>query len=713
MRGSGLEEEGTQLLASRSEGGEASEADISTCTTGDAVLPVGVSDCLKAKFVRKHDDNTVTYHESRHAAYRGESPVDGVRPGKLLSQLDVADAWRHFIYGRQVAPRSMTDIRGTVSTVVWHTMAGLLFGMIPALGVLPLLFLTFTYAIQNFHLFGGPAGEDRKTRIRQRILYGLGLYIMLYQCMIPLIQYTNLKAFYLELKATDAAHRAEQLGSTIMFLQLDAVRLLCSISSLFLIRVLAINTMRVYSDIAYYKALAEEHLPKRSRNILNEFKHRFTEIYEPFSAPVRIYDEYFNEKIGWVRKSLAIFSAASMFLSLTMWYNNVVHRYSSRASPVVTISYMFSAIIIGQNWYMLMIRLFGVVVKLKRNAKQLLLFRTLNADQDFTSWDTASKGMLREMLQARLQRVCQVGSRPAEMREVLLEHKPNSRIAALTRSFKASIFSSDFKDFESWMMRTSVASDTDIVTAIPDRFISHLVSKLVYSAKADEQEIEQLSLHKAEDAACWWNLRQFLLLDFADESCSVDYSITVTLLLLGCFSCIGFIDWTANKEVIASQSGKIMGVMGHHPRFLQLVALLGPIAGMVLAATTITTLSILFYELAQTCVDINRLLDDDAKMLRDAMVELQVQSSVGSSQGAASADDAKALVPLLSSMLQSMQDTDQKQKLFGFVVDGRLQNGLIFSVTSVILSLVWKQFGAVAMDVDMEQISNMTSVLFD
>jgi len=134
-------------------------------------------------------------------------------------------------------------------------------------------------------------------------------------------------------------------------------------------------------------------------------------------------------------------------------------------------------------------------------------------------------------------------------------------------------------------------------------------------------------------------------------------------------------------------------------------------SGLVVACTTIAMLSILFFELVKACVTVNKMLDDDAKMLRDTMLELQLQDTEGSGHSEDRTKVQETLLPLISSMLQSMQDTDNKQKLFGFVVDAKMQNGFIFSVASVIVSCVWKQFSAAAIDLDLDKINNMTKYI--
>jgi len=709
------------LLMDMNDGTEQGNSVIESCITGDAILPQGTTDNLHALFVQKHIDGSVTYHASRHDAYRGEHPMPNkIQPEKKLSQLDVIEALRLFVhrgpwYINQgpVHPQSLNDIRGTVSTVVGHAIMALLFGMIPAIGSIPLVYLTVIYAIGNYHLLCGPKPGFSKLGMH---VY-LPLYLMVCQCLDPALQFLTLRNLSKDLPSMEDEQRKGQLKTTMMYMQLRSVSLLCSIATIFMSRILAINTIKVFSDIAYYKALAEERmkLKKRSGHILELFKRRFTDVYEPFSAPLSFNDRYFQEDVGIVRQVLTTCSAFTMFVGLALWHANMLGYFRGESDLAAMGNFVMSSSVISMNWTALTKRLFGVVIKINRNAKQLVLCRTLNIGQDFTVWDKASKDMLKDLLEVRLGHVLKAGGSEANGTEMDLAHVFGRQAVvpagASGGSFKSSIFSSDAEEVRDWFMKQSFSSGSRILEAVPDCYMGQIIAELIYGAETDHHQIKQLDLSKVEDAKAWWELRQFLLLDFADESCLVDYAIAVTLLLLGCFCCIGFLDWTTHKDNISEEISKLSSDVERRHCLRKFLASLCPMSGLVVACTTIAMLSILFFELVKACVTINKMLDDDAKMLRDTMLELQLQDTEGSGHSEDRTKVQETLLPLISSMLQSMQDTDNKQKLFGFVVDAKMQNGFILSVASVIVSCVWKQFSAAAIDLDLDKINYMTKYI--
>lgn len=712
---------------------------------GDAVLEAALAPGVPRAFyyVRKRGNN-VTYHWTREGAEGSEDDCVHhlVVPGRILSQSELANEVRKFIYKGKVYPRSVTDIRDSVSVVVWHAIAVLIFGLVPGAGTIPMLAVTLHYGFGSHHMYMWPPDPNRlrcfrTAGLRQTWSMLLALFLMLQSSLGPLLNVQYFHDMYFELVETHTTDKREALfKADLLQEQMRGISLVCSISTLFLDRILVTNIMRVFADIAYYKALAEENMVRtqsKARDILDGLRQRFGTVYETRSAPRNIDDRYFSESIGLLRRCVVVVSTICMTVGLIGAYLNylhVTHVLLHKNLPLVQLGVaMLSFILIGVNWYTLSTRTFGASSKLHRKGNQLLLFRALSRRQDYTSWDEAAKSKLKEILKIRLQSIGETGV--DNVRRVLRGNSERCRRNTEKASLQCVISRSEPHDFDRWL-KDELPNDSmdtqdeinrfgDLITVIPDRLLNHLVVRLIFgSAGPHERRIATFDLHKVEDLSQWWSLRQYLLLDFVDESCTVDYSIATTLILLVCFVCNGILGWIAQKDLFIQPLGVAMNKVSEEAYWMHVLQRYIPIAATVVVMTIVATLCFMFADLTTSCVDINRLLAQDAQMLLDTKLEVQLRACMTGRQGGRSSfwgdgrlnmsetggsgtptsgleANYQPLVVLISTMLEHLAGSQEKQKLFGFVVDCRLRNCLmvlgllVLAILSVCLQQLYQR----------------------
>eukprot|EP00927_Polykrikos_kofoidii_P021758 TRINITY_DN20506_c0_g1_i2.p1 TRINITY_DN20506_c0_g1~~TRINITY_DN20506_c0_g1_i2.p1 ORF type:complete len:690 (+),score=99.80 TRINITY_DN20506_c0_g1_i2:81-2150(+) len=659
--------------------------------TGDAVIVE--KDAVKSVLFVHVESRDVTFHISRHHANMKEEPLEFTGPYTPAKEIKLTAAHRNFIYRGKVPPSSEADVSSTVPTVVWHAVLSVL-GLMPGIGALPLMYLTWLYFVRNRHLdLSRPAlhsvirslwsNRSRVSWFFECIKTDFDRLVMIPLCVYPFQRFMLIITVLQDLRKADENDQQDILQDGLHLMQRSSVLMMCSISSVLLARVLAVNTIQVCSDIGHFKAKAKESMKGYAKVVLDGLEREFPETFKPFNPPMHTMDDYFKEDISLCRKSVAYVSGFCMCIGQV----GVVLSWHVRTEGFNELYFgvgVLMAMVSGMNWTRFYARSLGSAIKLKETTKHFLLFRTTSTENHFGTWRKTWKIELRNILKKL----------PSE---VLSEIEKARKASDSDEEDPIMHYSSDgFRCNKSASLHErpdKTKSDGEqVIENIPDASLEEFVHNVVHRASKEGEKQKRLHLCNIEDAIQWWALREFLLLDRIDESCVVEYSIAVSLIILLGFCCVGFVDWTVNKATITQAN------VDHD----DVLSFFGPIGVMLVTSTVIFPLMLPLYEMMRACVDINELFEDDAKMLRRGQVQAQkaLQTSK-KDQG-----DAQAIVSFLGSMRGVIEGANRKQKLFGLVVDSKLLNWLILSGLSVVVGWLWKQLIPFAINVDLDLFSN-------
>lgn len=188
-----------------------------------------------------------------------------------------------------------------------------------------------------------------------------------------------------------------------------------------------------------------------------------------------------------------------------------------------------------------------------------------------------------------------------------------------------------------------------------------------------------LDLKKMVDIQAWWKLRKYIQIDFVDESAVMDFcAASSTILFLSLASC-GILDWILNRDPFSR--------------------------GLALIFILVSALNYAILRVFQVCVNINLLLERDARVLTDAAVDILTRPG----------EAKQEVATLLLALQRKVEGFDDQQGLFGLKITRHMRNGWASVDFVVMFWSAWQMFrpSMETMEVhDMEGIvSNLTSFL--
>ncbi|CAE7711454.1 unnamed protein product [Symbiodinium sp. CCMP2592] len=187
-------------------------------------------------------------------------------------------------------------------------------------------------------------------------------------------------------------------------------------------------------------------------------------------------------------------------------------------------------------------------------------------------------------------------------------------------------------------------------------------SKEVSELFKDVWDQIQLDLQEPVDVQAWWLMRQYMHIDFNDESASMDFCGIAVVVLMFSFAVAGFLVWI-NNEIDHGTFGLFLLI------FLLNLFLIGI---MNFAFTA--------------CIQQNLLLERDARVLVDATLSTLMKPGTDS-EAVKKKDEVASLHQAIQRKIELYDD---KQRLFGIEVTANLRNSLLLYAVSTASAAVWK-----------------------
>ncbi|CAE7674910.1 unnamed protein product [Symbiodinium sp. CCMP2456] len=203
-------------------------------------------------------------------------------------------------------------------------------------------------------------------------------------------------------------------------------------------------------------------------------------------------------------------------------------------------------------------------------------------------------------------------------------------------------------------------------------YVKESDSKEVSELFEDVWDQKQLDLQEPGDVQAWWLMRQYMHIDFNDESASMDFCGIAVVVLMFSFAVAGFLVWI-NNEIDHGTFGLFLLI------FLLNLFLIG-----------------IMNDAFTACIQQNLLLERDARVLVDATLSTLMKPGTDS--------EAVKKKEEVSSLHQAIQRKielyDDKQRLFGIEVTANLRNSLLLYAVSTASAAVWKFIADLRGDVD-------------
>eukprot|EP00449_Zooxanthella_nutricula_P056670 CAMPEP_0198569174 /NCGR_PEP_ID=MMETSP1462-20131121/107445_1 /TAXON_ID=1333877 /ORGANISM="Brandtodinium nutriculum, Strain RCC3387" /LENGTH=455 /DNA_ID=CAMNT_0044300259 /DNA_START=203 /DNA_END=1567 /DNA_ORIENTATION=- len=184
--------------------------------------------------------------------------------------------------------------------------------------------------------------------------------------------------------------------------------------------------------------------------------------------------------------------------------------------------------------------------------------------------------------------------------------------------------------------------------------------------------IKTLDLTSADELWSWWSLRQCIQVDFVDESTIMDYCCSISMLLLVAVVGSAGLDWLVHKNFLAP--------------------------GLLLACFLCTCLVYIINRIFQACIDINALLDRDARVLLDAEEDLHRTHPHSPS------NETLGVALTLRMIARKIELFDDKQQIFGIPITNRVRNGWVASMAFFLISYLWEAFKPMVDGMDLDDL---------
>lgn len=230
------------------------------------------------------------------------------------------------------------------------------------------------------------------------------------------------------------------------------------------------------------------------------------------------------------------------------------------------------------------------------------------------------------------------------------------------------------------------------------------------------------NLENMEQLQCWWELRMYVQTDCMDESCFMDYCCAVTVPLLLAFLGLGVAEFAAKRDVLINLGNMMNGENEENNR-MQLTML----AGTCVIVNCVATLTYTFFNNIQACVEVNELLENDANLLRwtAAKVQMKKDESPAATKVHMQNDECPVaaevqmkkyespesppllVATFLNTLVASVKEVDDRQKLLGIPITPTLRNGLIATVGTALVQYLLAELRPLLHHLNLESITEM------
>jgi len=293
-------------------------------------------------------------------------------------------------------------------------------------------------------------------------------------------------------------------------------------------------------------------------------------------------------------------------------------------------------------------RLLNAERTIQKNADQLLLFSSMVSlkIQDFGLWTQNNRQRLRALY-------------------LNLEHMLEQKYKPLYALWKQSLQDDGLGSIE----------------AMPDVNLC-LIQNVLIKVLFNDMPVP-FKLTDVASIKLWWCFREYIQVDFKDESYIMDYASAATVLILLAFMASAAMDWTLHKDYFLN------GAFGH-------------CGGLVLAGGVTISLAAILFALLDICIKINLLQSMDSQLLLRAAREARFDESNKD------ASKQKGIVQLLTLLHQEIHNFDSRQALFGYPVTVAVRSTLCLSLTAALSSYVLEAVFPVLRQIDIHEIVTRT-----
>lgn len=553
-------------------------------------------------------------------------------------------------------PRTIMDIETSYEEFSIDICVAFL-GLIPIFGVLPLGWLWYKYIFGKSHIL-----------FENRLHVAIAFYLLIFNSL------TDSAVFIANFGKVH--HRDLKVQEWLDVLQLDLIGNVMSIASLLVPRVLLAWQLEIGADVAYYKAKLNDEQAATSipgddecRKVVEAFQHNFPNLF-PRPHPARHAMNLQGPALkGW-HYTLMILSSLSVLGGLGLLSWKLYEDDSSLSYWKIGLC-AFSICIVTKNWWELFANLSRAALRIETNSRQLLLFTSLVGNQDYGGWTQHNRHCLREIFRETEEKMKEAAD--AEATQEQSEMINRTRLA----NWKKAITNLQKHDY--------AGGSSDISSPIVDDIAEVQLLSAQFREAVKQVFFKELALPfdltDSKSVRLWWSVRQYIQIDFKDESCIMDFSSACTMLLLFIFLSFGLWDWILHKEYFFKGSYSHCG-------------------GMLLAFGASLSLSIVLYGMLDQCIRINLLQDMDSRLLITAARQVRL----GNVQSDKEAKGLESTAQLLATLEYELRCFDDRQTLFGIPITATVRNGLIASLGAALTSYAWDALCSMTKGMDIERI---------
>jgi len=528
---------------------------------------------------------------------------------------------------------------------------------IPGLGIFFIGYLFIKYCCQSWRIIAP-----------SKVKLGVLICIYLLQAIASLLRVVIYYADYSKLRDAPQQDKEHVLHKLLDREMVRGTTTVVTISAIFVYHILLVNCAKVYEDVAVHKRRSSKKMSNgepKPFTVLKRLQNLFSDYYQDVEP-----GKPRQEQLKGVDHFLSWFSALTVGLGLA--WQSLTYWRSIRFHSIYVVLAAGAYIHTIYNWYHLVKFSIMCVQKMRRNTRQVLIFRSLVVNQDFDKWRPLWQDTLCELFQ----KVDEDGSL---LKEVTCEvRQGHSRREKAIEALNKAVVGESNPEPETWIEQLEVPLLTSVVDA------------LVQGRDIDQDM--RFDFHKPEDVRDWWTLRQHLLTDLQDESVVMDYYSVAVMLLIACFFVWGFFDftlhhdtWTTLKmawEAVAQEEFRVHG-------FLSAAVQIAPLIGILTMVCCIITLSVIFLQIINACISINELLQSDTKLLLAAAAELSIAIHAPGEHQSKGGLESMTDPAFLSVLARNAEENDQRQTLLGWPITQNLRAAIMTSVAAAILNEAW------------------------
>ena len=175
------------------------------------------------------------------------------------------------------------------------------------------------------------------------------------------------------------------------------------------------------------------------------------------------------------------------------------------------------------------------------------------------------------------------------------------------------------------------------------------------------------NVKNVKDIETWWALRRYIQIDFKDESAIMDACGVIVFLLILAFLFSGVVEWSLRGDPLS--------------------------LGFLLICALCFTLTFAMFRAFEACIEINNVLDRDALLLSDALLDVARQN-----------ETSPEVFIALQAVERRLSKYDDKQRLLGLTVTANLRNGWVASLAVAFFSWGSRFMAPVLSQLDIDQL---------